>query len=210
MQGRYDPFFSHRAPHKKSFLESMTRQYGKSTALPERDDGSYARAMEFRNKEKVRYGVMEQENERLRSEVVALTGRNAALNAETQKIKGLWEQLSKVSTRSHDEYQRDDATGSKRISPGAGGSNGSSGVVQSAKASTTRRVGVRNSGDKDTGKQETRGEAESVRREVLPADIPDTRGSTDEHSAEGSEPRSGVERRAEESVLADAVREDEE
>ena len=54
MLGRNDPFFSHVPPHKKDFLESMTRQYGK---LPPRADGSFARAMEFRNSEKAKYAV---------------------------------------------------------------------------------------------------------------------------------------------------------
>ena len=98
--GRPDPFFQTRKPHSQNFLESMHRTYGQPAGgLPRRDEETFKRALEFRRAEKAKYLDMETDNASLRAQVEQLHGSHAALRAETDKIKALWEQLSKANLK---------------------------------------------------------------------------------------------------------------
>lgn len=94
-----DPFFSLMRDHSSgtymnrgalsSYWESMQRQYGTLKHTPPRDDPSFARAMEFREREKERYRVLADDNVQMQQQM-QLAGRSmASLTAENNRLYNL-------------------------------------------------------------------------------------------------------------------------
>ena len=93
---RIDPFFQTTKPHTRPFLESLHRTYGEPKgALPRRDEEAFARALAFRKQEKQKYNALESDNSRLQKELESVRAQQELMRAEADKIKLLWEQLSK-------------------------------------------------------------------------------------------------------------------
>lgn len=202
--GRPDPFFQTSKPHSNNFLESLHRTYGSSDGtLPFRNDASFEKALEFRRKEKAKYTDIEKDNENLRSQVEAMQRAHASLRSETDQIRSLWEELSKVKVQ-------EDERSAKRggIEGGIRPGSGENGVVQPPKTRSTRRRSARVAPIEQVASVST-GEEDDMRREVLPtSSIPDTRGQAEQHTSEGSEPRSGSPSPPEPSDAGNAVQGD--
>lgn len=195
MLGRPDPFFNHKAPHKKNFLEAMHRQYGvPQQGLPPRNDEMFKKAFAFREHEKSKYREMEDVNTRLRRE-------NQQLTADTYAIRDLLTKFSsKVSVIKDAESSvghrkehtsighSDDEAGVYTRKPRDDGDNDGVGVI--AKGSDAARGGVRVSTD-DKHKRCEKGGTGRMRREVLPTVVPSVGGSSSEHIDEGPEPGDG-------------------
>ena len=206
--GREDPFFATTAPHKTHFLESLHRAYGGPQSLPQRDEASFQRALQFRQAEKTHYQGLEAENLTLKEQLEATKNANAALKDETEKIRSLWEQLSKVNTNESGSPASE--TEPRVVRAGTGGSGGDGDtVVQPTDDSVSRRGSTVAIADEQV-KSGKSTQNDVVRRKVLSTDVPDTRGQAGEHSAEGSEPRGGAESPGGEGDPADTVREDKE
>ena len=207
--GREDPFFATAAPHKTHFLESLHRAYGGPQSLPQRDEASFQRALQFRQAEKTHYHGLEAENLTLKEQLEATKKANAALKDETEKIRSLWEQLSKVNTNESGSPATE--TQSRGVRAGTDGSSAERDrhLVEPTNDSVSSRVCTHIHADEEV-KGGTNTQNDVVRRKVLSTDVPDTRGQAGEHSAEGSEPRGGAESPGGEGDPADTVREDKE
>jgi len=214
--GRPEPFFTTERPHKTNFLESLHRTYGGESSLPERDDAAFKKALEFRQKEKDKYKAIEQrsievsgEMERLRMESSSLREANNNLKTETDRIKVLWEQLSKQTPV--DEQLRPTGTTDGRTRSARARSSKSvgekSGVVQPANGDSNRRRRTTLPPAEESVAATTQGDG--VRREVLPPELPDSRGQGSEHPTEGSEHGDGSGQGTKDDDVEDAVRADE-
>ena len=210
---RPDPFFATRKPHSQGYLESLHRTYGEPKgALPRRDDDAFQRAMAFREQEKAHYKTLEQENRRLMAMVEEMQRSNTELASETDKIKALFAQLSKPKTEDDvDDPKSPPKRRGGKAGVRAGAADDSGGGKRVAERPKSRRP-PRRSDDvprvDETDGGETGGE-DDVRREVLPAALPDARGQATEHAAEGSESGGGAESAAADGESGDTIREDE-
>lgn len=191
---RTDPFFQGQRPHKNGYLESLHRTYGEPvSALPSRGDVLFERALKFRQDEKARYAEIERQAHSAKEHAALIDSRYEALQAETQQIKALFEQLSK-------HHDSNGVRTSSDPDPGVGGpSSGSrsSGPVEQRKRDDQHANGGAggSGGDgvvplpdvsKDTG--------EAVGGDVPDAVLPaggDVRGQAEEHTPKGSEPGGG-------------------
>ena len=181
MFDRTDPFFKTQRPHTSSYLESLHRTYGEpKSALPKRNSEMFQRAYKFRQEEKQRYSQLEQDYHTTKQQY-------ELLKTETDKMRALFEQLSKPSSNVPSTDVSDPAV-SVRAGPG-GTSSGDEGVREPAAPPERRRDPVRAPSVPDAGVKETGGKGgEGVPGEVLPTD---SRGSAAEHPPEGSESRGG-------------------
>lgn len=206
---RPDPFFATATPHRTEYLESLHRTYGEPIgALPKRDEQQFARAMAFREKEKAKYRGIEDENTTLKAEIERLTATQTELREETERIKGLWEQLSKPTT---DGVSTAPTTGADPGNPQSLPKRGKQpradgakrfvrtrgrpqrgGVVQPADDRVPDGGGAPVEERVENGGQQGGREQDDVRREVLPADVPDSRGQATEHATEGPERGGGA------------------
>ena len=209
---RVDPFFQTTKPHTRPFIESLHRTYGEPKgALPKRDEAAFARALAFRRQEKQRYTGLESENARLHNELQQVRVQQELMKEEADKIKMLWEQLSKRSPNGNgskplhssadslvgEQPPMGDARSvvvggrSGSVHTGANKPSGqSTGVAERAKVSGDRGGGSRRARVPEaTGREDQRGGDDEVPGEVLPADLPGARGRAEEHAAEGPEQR---------------------
>lgn len=181
---RTDPFFQSK-PHQNSFLEAMYRTY--PSALPQRDDSTYKRALAFRDREKAHYSSLGLENEQLRA-------HNRELEMDVARIKELWDKLSKQTTVTnvksgnthasdgvvHQRSKRDTGRANAPVPDGANG-GGSGGRT------------VRLSGDEEDVGGAQGGSVEGVQSSVLPTERgADSRGQEAEHGPVGPEHGGGV------------------
>ena len=181
---RTDPFFTTTLPHKRPFLESMHRTY--SNALPKRHEEGFARAIQFREREKQRYRGVEMENEQLRSKLEEMT----AHLKEADEIHRLWKELSKAGAK----VQRNGrSSGSESVHTGASDGDGrTDGVGASANASSGAGSGSQSARDDEASGAEVGRPADESGREVRPTDVDDARGPPSEHAPEGSERGGGA------------------
>jgi hypothetical protein len=187
----------------------MHRSYGEPAgALPKRDEEAWARAMSFRNQEKAKYKMLEEDNGRLRSEMAQLQLGQTALLEETAKIKGLWEELSKPKPKANVTPRTRAARDTASVLPRIDGAGGSEGVGEPTKRRSTRKRVARVADDEAAVVGEAGGSSADGGREVRPADVPDPRGSTDEHPTEGPERGGGVDSAEGGGDVADPVGED--
>jgi hypothetical protein len=97
MLGRPDPFFVTQKPHNTGYLESLHRTYGEPRgALPKRNDASFKRALEFREREKQQFEHVRRESDEWRD-------RYTKLKQETDRISALFEKLSKPAPKDDPE-----------------------------------------------------------------------------------------------------------
>ena len=212
MFGRPDPFFTTEAPHKRNFLESLQRQYGKQTyGLPARDNPAFKRAMQFRESEKLHYAALQRDNDMLRGRLSEVEAAHNSLRAETDQIRKLWEQLSKPESK--DESERPCTTDdTQRVRTGESDPSDESGrVVQRTEDRDDSGGGAAVPGDAPAEGTAGSGDADGVRREVLPAkSVRNPRRPAAEHTAEGPEPGSGAESAEGESDSGGGVSQDKE
>ena len=195
VMNRPDPFFGASGPHTNSYLESLHRQWGSpETHLPRRDDETFERAMHFRNQEKAKYKMIEEDNDRLKNDVQREAEKLQQLTAEHERIKQLFEQLSKPKTP--DVEPRSHVPTASTRSVRAGSADSGNEVARDPPKSTTRRraarSGTANKRSDEAAAQKAAPE-DAGEREVQPADVHNPRGSSDEHAAEGPESRGGAE-----------------
>ncbi|MAH41475.1 MAG: hypothetical protein CMO41_04430 [Verrucomicrobiales bacterium] len=183
---RPDPFFQTHKPHKNGYLESLHRTYGEpKSALPTRGDALYQRALEFRQNEKAKYSQIEADARTAREEADTLRARYNALQTETQEIKRLFEQLSKLQT--NDVHPSADSGAEPHASRSGAGEPAvaSAGVDHDADGSAG--AGSRSSDVRipNTDKNSDEGVGGVVPDEVLPGGG-DVRRQAAEHTTEGS------------------------
>ena len=180
---RQDPFFASKKPHSNGYLESLHRTYGeaKGFQLPTREDGSFARALQFRKNEKEHYAKLQDELTHTRAEYEQLAG-------ETQKIRTLFEQLSKL--RANEQSATTDSESRGVRARRDGGRRGDEGVDQPAEHNAS---GSADHGDSSVPEPKAGGVGdgeERVHDEVLPGG--DSPRQAVEHPVEGSEPGNRV------------------
>ncbi len=189
MFGRPDPFFTTK-PHKNSYIESLTRTY--PNALPQRDDASFQRALKFRQREKDHFTNLAEENARLRTQ-------NTTLTDDVQKIRELWEQLSKPKTVTDDVHSgasasadgRDQERVEQREQRSGGGKDAA--VHDDPDGGRSRSRAVRMEGAPSDGSGADSGGVEGVQSSVLPSERgTDPRGQETEHGPTGSEHGGGI------------------
>lgn len=94
-----DPFFSLMRDHSagtymqrgalSSYWESMQRQYGTLKNTPKRDDPSFARAMEFREREKEHYRILSHNNVQMQQQMQLASQSMENLTAENKRLYNL-------------------------------------------------------------------------------------------------------------------------
>lgn len=182
---RVDPFFHGQKPHKNGYLESLHRTYGEPpSALPSRGDVLFERALKFRQDEKAKYAEIERQAHSAKQHAALAENRYEALQAETQQMKVLFEELSKLhhekngSVASSSRAGTGDASGERngddQHADGGGGGGGGDGTVPLP----------------DVGKEAGKGVRGDVPDAILPTSG-DVRGRVEEHTPQGSEPGSG-------------------
>ena len=194
---RGDPFFKTRTPHQNGYIESLHRTYGEPrSALPKRNDESFAKALQFRQEEKTHYANLQHQNQTYKSQYEQMQLQFTQLKTETAELKELWEQLSKhranADRRNRERIPADTGANSSASAPERG-------VDQPAESSADGGGGVRDTANEKAERPKVR---RGVQREVLP---PDTRGQAAEHPAEGPERGSGPNSATEEPEPANSV-----
>lgn len=154
----------------KAYVESLHRTY--NIPLPERDDGSFERALQFREREKQFYSFVEQENDQLKHRVQKLESTLEQLEQHSSTLLQFYED-SKRSSKSKANVSRVATT------PTSGSSDSH---VRQESVARPERIERRGKGSTD-----------EVSGEVLPAELPDPSGQTDQHAGDGSESREGAE-----------------
>ena len=157
-----DPFFAARAKMQgfgqggRSYLEDINRTYNK---LPARDNSTFERAMQFRQREKAQLEAIAQENNDLRR---SLAQYETIASQATSMLKSQSESIN--SLKSKLSYKTDGGSASRSIS-----SVGGNGVSPFQEPNTRPRGGV----------------PLRMQHEVLPTHVPDSRGQGDQHTDEG-------------------------
>ena len=156
--GMMDPYF--RAKYssnktKSSYLEDINRTYYK-TSVPPRKSESYDRAVAYRKREKDQIAAVLQENGELWDKV---NNYESVAQRVRDYINGQTELISELNSKL------------EAYNVGSNSGSGSSG----------------NDSKRTLQPSEERGEGSTadVPGEVLPTDVPDTRGQTTEHPDEG-------------------------
>ena len=152
----------------KKYIESLHRTYG--VPLPGRDDAAFARALEFREREKAYYRGLGDENEFLR-----------------ELVKDKTEEISRMRTASMmlaDYYKE---TSSKQYAKHAEEASGRTPTVAG-----DLRVPEPNEQQQQRAEREPdKRRDDGVPGKVLPTELPDPGGPVGQHAGDGPEPGSG-------------------
>lgn len=157
----------------KSYLESLHRTY--QIPLPRMNDGSFERALQFREEEKNFYGRLQQENDQLRHRVTKLEGTLSSLEEHSNTLLQFYNE-SKTSSKPTVNDNIASTHKSSSSDSDVGGSKHSK------------------DGSEGCGK----GGADEVSREILSTELPNSSGSSIGHSGDGSKSGEGDESRGEE------------
>ena len=167
-----DPFFlaKQKLPfgQRQGYVEDVFRTYGKPQQLPKRDPAAFERALQFREREK-------EEWKRDRVERDDYAARLAESEAMVRKLTSSLTQLTEQFSRQREKHERSIADSDSTRSVRA---------VRDEQGIHSKGVG------KD--RTEARTDDGSMQREVVPSELPDTRGQAGQHSTEGRHTRGVV------------------
>ena len=159
----------------RAYLESLHRQSGKG--VPQRNDAEFDKALEFRRREKQHYAAMMQENEKLRHLLQQATRDHDRLLSDSSEVMSAWGKArSKIKELEEKQLSK---SVTQHVVASSSGQHSSSVDVLPTNPSGDERTTPR-----DGGEGRGTGCADEVPGEVLPTDVPDSRGKASEHGNE--------------------------
>lgn len=169
-----DPFFlaNQKLPfgQHRGYVEDVFRTYGKPQQLPRRDPAAFERALQFREREK-------EEWRRDRAARDDYAAQLAESEATIRKLTSSLTQLTEQFSRQREKHERAIADRERTRSVHA---------VRDEQGLHGEGVGEE--------RTEARTDDGCVQREVVPSELPDTRGQASQHSTEGRHAGGGVDR----------------
>lgn len=97
------------------YWESMQRQYGTLKNVPQRDDPSFAKALEHRTREKQYYESLHRENDEMRRQMQLSTQTLQGLNAENSRLYDIISRFQEMQSTSNATPNSDRSDSSRRV-----------------------------------------------------------------------------------------------